>query len=84
MAEIRFLPVCSNCGTILKYREIEFGEDEFGSIDAYLFKANNGRISPNQCPICGIVFDRIVMPTRLPFYYKGADSWPSITNTSSS
>ena len=74
MAEIRFLPVCSNCGTILKYREIEFGEDEFGSIDAYLFKANNGRIRPDQCPICGIVFDRIVMPTRLPFYYKGEDS----------
>ena len=73
MADIRFLPVCSNCGTILKYREIEVYEEEFGRIDGYLFTANNGKISPDQCPICGIIFDKIIMPTRLPFYYKGAD-----------
>lgn len=68
MAEINFLPVCSACGSVIDeeidYREAEYSEN----------RQNNGftlkhacEIVPRRCPKCAEWFDRITMPTKLPY-----------------
>lgn len=63
MVSIAFLPVCSRCKSII-YDEVNCSQDEIilMSSGAPLLPY----ISPFKCPNCGEVFDRIVMPTKLP------------------
>lgn len=67
MAEINFLPVCSACGSVIgeeiDYREAEYSENR-QKTDSHL---NAHEIIPRRCPNCAEWFDRITMPTRLPF-----------------
>lgn len=80
MAEINFLPVCSNCRAILDDREIDVSHDENESI-AFIKKHNKiellpQRIIPNICPNCHELIECITIPTKLPFIIKKGD--PSI------
>lgn len=58
IAAIVFLPVCSNCRHIINE---EVGAD----FESGLFI--NAAVTPRYCPHCGSFFDRIAMPTKLPF-----------------
>lgn len=71
MAEIKFLPVCSNCKRII-YETVDYGYPEFSDIDyiddsKYIRISPKRAISPNCCPYCDIHFDMIMMATELPF-----------------
>ena len=68
MAEIRFLPVCSNCNRII-YETVDFSPPDLSYFEnniKYITELQR-YISPNICPYCGEYFNRIVMPTELPF-----------------
>ena len=56
MAEIKFLPVCSNCGKII-YQKIDYQHPD-------LFRHE---FTPAHCPHCWAMIESIMMPTRLPF-----------------
>ena len=58
MAEINFLPVCSNCKQII-HETIDY-EEHADTYPSYT-------ITPGVCPHCGERFDSITMPRRLPF-----------------
>ena len=70
--EINFLPVCSNCRSILDdYNiNIEYDFTPFSKDNRYPWVKTNytprGYIKPCKCPRCGVIFDCITMPT-LPF-----------------
>ena len=69
--EINFLPVCKNCHNILF--DIPIGINEY--VDDY---DDNGivaakHILPDQCPYCGELFEKITLPTKLPFYADKKD-----------
>lgn len=53
MAEINFLPVCSNCKKII-----------YGRID---YEKEEGRIYPVACPYCSSLFKTLSIP-YIPFY----------------
>lgn len=66
MADILFMPVCSNCYKVLPC-DIDYEEvvqpvtiSKFEHIKRY-------NITPYSCPYCGEKFIRIEMPTRLPY-----------------
>lgn len=67
MAEIRFEPICSNCGKRI------FGMISLDCIQATIYSEptktykRDQSISPCQCPYCGERFSSIVMPTQLPY-----------------
>lgn len=71
MAQIQFLPTCSECGSVLWGRhinlvkmlasvDIEKGECEFKYVADYA-------VCPKFCPVCGNELESITMPTKLPF-----------------
>ena len=53
MAEINFLPVCSNCKNII-----------YGRID---YEEEHKHIYPVACPYCGSLFETLSIP-YIPFY----------------
>lgn len=60
MSSIVFMPVCSRCGTVLYGREIDYSRpgDE---------NSIGGPVTPSECPVCKTWFNRIVIPTKLPW-----------------
>lgn len=76
MAEINFLPVCSNCRAILDDREIDVKSvyERYNEYETWEFKEltikdilmRQPMIQPYLCPNCGEVFTTITIPTRLP------------------
>ena len=68
MAEINFLPVCSNCGRVLYGQEIAIETDIIDNeVEALPLKIPYSRITPWRCCYCGEVFEMVTMPTKLPF-----------------
>lgn len=70
MAEINFVPVCSNCKKIIT-TTIDYtidDENEYTTKNNYLIKQY--QIKPYRCPYCGEHFEIITMPTKLPFEYS--------------
>ena len=67
MASILFRPVCSECRKVL-YEIIDCTKspllDEKGYKRSFL---NGFTITPERCPFCGIQFDSVEIPIRLPF-----------------
>ncbi len=63
MAEIEFLPVCSNCHEIIYNIEIDYT----GYGHRTTNKIWSDSIIPYKCPYCGCYFDLITIPTKLPF-----------------
>lgn len=62
MADIFFKPICESCR-----REIKDVVDcKRIEIQSELI-TKKYEILPNTCPYCGVVFDRIVIPTTLPY-----------------
>lgn len=63
-AHIAFLPVCSNCGSVI-YDVIRYSQSE------PVIKHGDNMVSyyidPPICKECGAVFEKITLPTRLPF-----------------
>ena len=68
MAEINFLPVCSNCHRVLYDREIGVETDIINNeIEPLPMKIPYSRITPWKCRYCGEPFETVTMPTKLPF-----------------
>lgn len=69
MADIEFLPVCSNCGQIIyEIIDIEYSDeidDCRPNKNKYLFKESY--IMPFMCPYCKHQFTGIIAPSKLPF-----------------
>ena len=65
MAEILFKPICSECGKEIK-AEIDYKRTDLKVIHMPDIIPNK-EISPWCCPNCLSIFNRIVMPTKLPF-----------------
>lgn len=70
MAEIRFLPVCSSCRTILDDHEVNYQSciEDIEYAPNHLKSELSYEIVPNFCPKCGEHFERIVLYTDVPFY----------------
>lgn len=70
MAEIRFLPVCSECGEVIYNTDISYEEAPCRSPlpqrMAFVYRG----ICPPMCPHCLARFDAIIIPTKLPFEAK--------------
>lgn len=68
MAEIYFLPVCTNCRTILDDQYISV-EEEITKIPVQeqVFGLKRCYIHPIMCPECHEPFTAISMPSKLPF-----------------
>lgn len=78
MAEINFLPVCSNCRAILDDREIDVKsvEERYSEYETLGLEGKpislkdilmrQPMIQPYLCPNCGEIFMAITIPTRLP------------------
>lgn len=71
MSEINFLPVCSNCREILDYEDIAVvrGYSIIGSASDFL-RIPEDSVQPFMCPKCGEHFERITLPSGLPFYAR--------------
>ena len=68
MAEIHFMPVCSNCGTILPgivYVDAEAEPIPYANYE--LYAPTYMEVHPRRCPRCNHIFSSILMPTKLPF-----------------
>lgn len=71
-ASIEFVPVCSNCKHIITdlidfrstVTDVLVGSPEKG-MEKML--APNYQIHPYSCPNCKMIFDRIALPTKLPY-----------------
>jgi hypothetical protein len=70
MSNIVFMPVCSRCGTVLYGREIDCSRlgDE---------NSIGGPVTPSNCPMCETWFNRIVIPTKLPWEAPKPPDYPS-------
>lgn len=68
MAEINFLPVCSNCHKVLYDREITVEKYVNNEVEPFPMKIPYSQISPYKCRFCGEHFETVTMPTQLPFY----------------
>lgn len=75
MTKIIFRPVCNACGGVL-YCDVGIIESplEIPVSNKELWVAKSTEIEPRCCPHCGETFERIVMPTRLPYYTDIMDS----------
>jgi len=60
---IKFLPVCSECGHIIRQR-VDCREIPTSGICNFIARQE---IEPYQCPNCEAVFERIIMPRYVPF-----------------
>lgn len=68
MADIVFLPVCSNCGNILLNDIIDYREEEnLTEFRREPVIIHQKTIMPSQCRYCNAGFETINMPTTLPF-----------------
>ena len=72
MAEINFLPVCSNCNKVLRGETIdcEWHEDILNNPKTkpvIKVAGNCYEITPYRCPFCDEYFETITIPTQLPF-----------------
>lgn len=63
MAEINFLPICSNCFNII-LQEVDYKEDDG---DTFIKLLKTYSITPSSCPYCEKPFTKITIPTKLPF-----------------
>ena len=71
IAELNFLPVCSECKRILYGYTVDviYDPEQIGS-KKYDWKpviAPRPQIYPQHCPFCGAEFASITMPRKLPF-----------------
>ena len=64
MAEIRFLPVCSNCKRIITE---EVCIEEIARSGTHIFNFYERQIFPPKCKQCGANFDAIAILSQLPF-----------------
>ena len=75
MAEILFLPVCSECGEVLWDVDVaaapmiveEIGYTGYKHLAFPSPEYERDPVCPNMCKKCGAHFETIRMPTRLPF-----------------
>ena len=75
MADICFLPVCSECGEVLWDVDVaaapmivkEVGDTGYKYLGFPDPEYERDPVSPNMCKKCGAHFETIRMPTRLPF-----------------
>ena len=67
MARIDFLPVCSNCRGILDFEVIDCKYEESNTTGNMYKLLKRPHISPEYCPFCGLFFEEITMPTKLPY-----------------
>ena len=65
MAEINFLPVCSNCKKVILV-EVNVEYVDVWSLNEKL-ASKEPIIYPGICPYCGAYFDSITIPGTLPF-----------------
>ena len=68
MADIQFRPVCSNCNSIIN----DTVNLETYNLETYVtgqdcMQRRSCFVRPSFCSKCGELFERIIMPTRLPF-----------------
>ena len=74
MAEINFLPVCSECGNVLFGEEIDYEHiKDILDGERIILRHAVGIVHPTKCPKCNVVFSKITAPTRLPFYCKNKE-----------
>ena len=68
MAEINFLPVCSNCRELLDYEDIDC-KQTFSLVETKsdMLKIPEYHVYPCMCPNCGERFETITIPKGLPF-----------------
>ena len=64
-AGIEFQPVCSNCGTVIY--DIVSVEQYKPVVDQRGRNSVSYSIEPHRCKRCGVIFERVSMPTRLPY-----------------
>jgi len=64
MAEIRFMPVCTECKKII-FERIDCNNMVWQK-DTIRYCVNY-QLTPYSCPNCGAIFEQIEIPTRLPF-----------------
>lgn len=67
-ASIIFRPICSKCKHII-YEDVDYIEYP---VHSKLGWFKDYSITPKECPYCGIRFNKIEMPTSLPFYEREA------------
>ena len=65
MAEINFLPVCSNCKKII-LEEVNIEYIDVWSLNEKL-ESREPIVYPRICPYCRAYFDCITIPRTLPF-----------------
>lgn len=67
MSEINFLPVCSNCRTILDDQLIDIAVEETSDFEcAKYVERRSVSVVPRLCPKCREFFTCITMPTKIP------------------
>lgn len=67
MSSIIFGPIYSNCGKILTDAIIDYQEEQAELyFDNAPTKIMEPHIEPSECPYCGKIFERIIMPNRFP------------------
>lgn len=69
MTRIDFLPVCSNCGTVLWNQTIDVDTEEVavGCCDEEVAFTHQKGVIPSKCPTCKEPFEQITIPIKLPF-----------------
>ena len=77
IAELDFLPVCSECKNILYGYTIDivYDSDIFGT-GKYNWKSSiekKPHVYPQKCPFCNADFNSIMIPCKLPFKTKKGD-----------
>lgn len=71
MADIVFVPICSNCGLPI-YMDIEVEDLDYINSVGLTHESkilHHIQISPSVCPNCGEHFELVKMPTRLPYEF---------------
>lgn len=64
MADIHYMPTCSECGTTLDERTVGYEEYLMRNGD---FSVLNTIIYPRICPKCNAKFDRMTISSAAPF-----------------
>lgn len=76
MAKIIFRPVCDACGEVL-YCDVNFTESllEVPVNNKEPCMTKLIEIEPAYCPHCGKTFEKILLPTRLPYHTNIMDDY---------
>ena len=64
MARIEFRPTCSECKQVI-FKRIDICT--YKTDGEYCILPGDITVDPCRCPNCGVYFNKIVMPTKLPF-----------------